>query len=637
MATKKIGIETMFVPLSMLDEDPGNPRRTDRRAGVEALAASIAAHGLLQPLGVVPGDKDGRHTVKFGGRRLAALRLLAESKKIGRTAGIACRTLTEKEAAEAALAENVSRIAMHPADEFEAFSDLHAAGAGLSVEQIATRFGMSAHTVRQRLRLAGISPVILAHYRDGRLTLEQVMAFTVTDDHAAQERVMEALPEYLRSAHSIRSQLTQGDVSTTDRRAMFVGVAAYEAAGGAVRRDLFTEGDGGWLTDPTLLDRLVLDRLTREAEAIKGEGWAWVQPVVPLPPAIHAMRRIYPETVALSQEDEAQLQVLTERLDAAEQGAEGEDFTEEDAEISRIQEQIDAIRDREEAYQADDMARAGAFVSLGWDGRLSVTRGLLRADADDVDAPVQDGEGEAEGRVVPFASAGGAQQAKPVGLSDALRGELAAHRTAGLQAEVAMRPHLALCLLIQALLQGGDDTCHARVLPPALHAACPGIDETEARKQLAETEAPFAAWKLPERGALLPWLVERDTETLLAILAPLVARGVDAGCQTWDAADAGHGAAQVAGIALLDMRRFWQPTVASYLGRVSKAQILDAVRDGAGAAAAKRLEGMKKEPMAEAAAGLLDGKGWLPALLRTPTLPETAEDEEDELMAAAAD
>ena len=135
--------------------------------------------------------------------------------------------------------------------------------------------------------------------------------------------------------------------------------------------------------------------------------------------------------------------------------------------------------------------------------------------------------------------------------------------------------------------------------------------------------------RVPAEDALLPWLIEQDTDTLLALLAPLVARGIDAGHQDWTTErGATSEASQLARIALLDMRLWWKADAGSYFGRVPKGMILDAVRDGAGVAAAAALSALKPAPRAGAATQQRDGTQWLPSRLRVPpaaTLAEAAE------------
>ena len=197
------------ISLSKLTPSPANVRRTGAGAGIEALAASIQAHGLLKSLVVQPkldsdGQETGRYEVVAGARRLAALKLLAKQKRVTKGIIIPCRVLDGEnvDGSEASLAENVVRQDMHPADQFEAFARLHEGGTG--IEDIAARFGVSAHTVRQRLRLAVVSPALIQAYRDEVLTLDHLTAFAVTEDSEAQERVFGQLQEWQRTPDTIR-------------------------------------------------------------------------------------------------------------------------------------------------------------------------------------------------------------------------------------------------------------------------------------------------------------------------------------------------------------------------------------------------------------------------------------------------
>ena len=136
---------------------------------------------------------------------------------------------------------------------------------------------MNPTVVKQRLKLAAVSDKLLDVYAEDGMTLEQLMAFTVTNDHARQEQVWEALARTCnKEPYYIRRQLTEGAVRAADKRAQFVGVDTYEAAGGIVMRDLFEHDDGGWLQDPALLDRLVIEKLQAEAETLRAEGWKWI-------------------------------------------------------------------------------------------------------------------------------------------------------------------------------------------------------------------------------------------------------------------------------------------------------------------------------------------------------------------------
>ena len=248
--------DTIQIPLNKLVPWEGNVRKTSSRAGLHELEASIAAHGLLQSLVVRKKDKNA-FAVIAGGRRLQALQHLAARNSIPVDYPVSCRLITNgTDDTEISLTENTVREQMHPADEFDAFHAL--IEKGIPVEDIAARFGVSKTVVRKRLKLARLSPAVLEAFRSEDLTLAQVMAFAVSDDHALQEEILENLSPYNDEPDDIRDALTESDIPATDPRVRFVTLSVYEEAGGATRADLFTHDESGvFILDPGLLDRLV--------------------------------------------------------------------------------------------------------------------------------------------------------------------------------------------------------------------------------------------------------------------------------------------------------------------------------------------------------------------------------------------
>jgi ParB family transcriptional regulator, chromosome partitioning protein len=203
---------------------------------------------------LVVAKKGDKHHVVAGARRFAALRKLAKEKAIPKTFDVPCRVIDAAGSTETSLAENVIRTAMHPADQFDAFRSL--VDEGMGVEEIATRFGVTATTVRQRLKHANVAPGLFELYRADEINLDQLMALAVTDDHAAQERVWDSAQEWQRNPNSLRRALTETMVdAASDPRARFVGLEAYINAGGQIDRDLFQPEHEGYLTDPAKLDR----------------------------------------------------------------------------------------------------------------------------------------------------------------------------------------------------------------------------------------------------------------------------------------------------------------------------------------------------------------------------------------------
>ena len=185
--------ELLLISLPQLRVSKRNVRKTPG-APVTALAASIARVGLLQNL-IVTACTDGEHYEVVGGkRRLAALKLLAQKKRLPNTFEVPCLVVLDASARTVSLTENVQRQAMSPADELEAWRAL--ADEGRSVEEIAADFGVTPLVVKQRLKLANVSTRLLADYREATITLNQLMALAITDDHAAQEAAFYDVPEW---------------------------------------------------------------------------------------------------------------------------------------------------------------------------------------------------------------------------------------------------------------------------------------------------------------------------------------------------------------------------------------------------------------------------------------------------------
>ncbi|WP_322994348.1 ParB/RepB/Spo0J family partition protein [Castellaniella sp.] len=392
--------ETVFIPLNKLKKHPKNARKTPHsEASIEAKAASIAVKGILQNLVVEPerdseGEPTGCYLVSIGeGRRLAQM-LRVKRKEIKKTEPIRCVIDTANDAAEISLDENVTRENLHPADEFERFREL-SEDRGWGAEEIAARFGTSAHVVKQRLRLGAVSPKLIQVYRDGGLTMDQLQAFAITDDHARQEQVFENL-SYNKESWIIRRDLTACNVAASDRRAVFVGAEAYTEAGGNIIRDLFTEDRGGFYEDAALLDRLVLDKLERIAADIrKAEGWKWVSAHIDWPHA-HGMRRTYPQTVELSDEQEAAYDAAQEELERLTTEWEDGDTDlppEVDQRLAELEAEIERIDALRHAYDPDEIARGGVFVVLSHEGEARIERGFIRAE-DEAPEPEEAEDGE---------------------------------------------------------------------------------------------------------------------------------------------------------------------------------------------------------------------------------------------------
>jgi ParB family chromosome partitioning protein len=615
-----------FIPLNRLKKSPPNARRTPHSAAdIEALAASTREKGLLQPPVVEPelgpdGQPTGDYLVTIGeGRRLSQL-LRAKRKEIRKTQPIRCVVDTAHDAFEISLDENVTRFAMHPADQFEAFRDL-AESKGWSAEEIGARFGVSPALVRRRMRLGAVSPVLMAAYRAEDLTLDQLMAFGVSVDHARQEQVFADL-SYNRSPTFIRRMMTEHEVEASDRRARYLGVEAYETAGGRVRRDLFSEDGQGWFEDAVLLDRLVLDKLAAEAEAIRlAEGWLWAEARLDFP-YDHGGRRVYPRVIEPDGDTQARLDALAEEYDGIVAACGDEALSEEqDARLTQIDAELAAARP--ERYDPEAVARGGLFVILAHDG-VRIERGFIRPGDEAEPEADPDATGEADGD----AAGGGQLPCETVErretrktLSERLVADLTAHRTAALRDALAEQPRVAFlaalhALTLQTFYRDGETCLDLRVSSLALESHAEGLVETAAGCSL---EARHALWagQLPDNPeALLATLQALPDEGRLALFAHVVSLSVNAVQRVGASRRALAHAGVLVDLLDLDMTRYWTATASSYFSRVTKALIAEAVAEGVSPEAAEPLAGLDKASMAARAEELLSGTGWLPPLLR---------------------
>ncbi|MBN9291303.1 MAG: ParB N-terminal domain-containing protein [Hyphomicrobium denitrificans] len=636
------------IPFNKLVLSQSNVRRVKAGIAIEELAEDIARRTLLQSLTVRPvlddeGNETGMYEIPAGGRRYRALELLVKRKRLPRNAPIPCIIRTDGIAEEDSLAENVQRAPLHPLDQFRAFLALREKGQ--SEEEIAAAFFVSVTVVRQRLRLAAVSPKLLGVYAEDGMTLDQLMSFTVNPDHERQEQVWDALQHsYNKEPFYIRRLLTEGAVRASDKRTQFVGTEAYEAAGGTILRDLFEPDDGGWLQEPPLLEKLVADKLEREADAIRAEGWKWIEVVTELPYGYgHGLRQLSGREVPLTDEEAATRDALQAEFDDLEaEYAEAQEVPEEiDQRLGEIETALEALEDRPVVYEPGDIARAGAFVSIDSTGALSIERGYVRPEDE---LPIDDDEDtdgdESDRRRMTSAEEDSDTDAAAVDepeeddgnrpLSDRLMTELTARRTLALREAVANDPDVAFRAALHALClklfyHYGFDTCLEIDAKSVLFGHTPGLADTPAAKAI---DARHKAWdaQMPEDSSdLWDMLVELDSDSRQALFAHCIGLTINAVHQPYDRRPkALRHAGRLASAVALDMAAAgWKPTVDAFLGRVTKARILDAVREAKGDKPAERMAHLKKAEMAKEAERLLDGTGWLPEPLRTAGVGST--------------
>ena len=642
------------IPFDKLVLSQSNVRRIKAGVSIEELADDIARRTLLQSLTVrrvlgADGGETGMFEIPAGGRRFRALELLVKQKRLARSAPVPCIVREDGLAEEDSLAENIQRAPLHPLDQFHAFLALRQKGQ--SEEEIAAAFFVSVAVVRQRLRLASVSPKLLDLYAEDGLTLDQLMAFTVSGDHERQEQVHERLIHaHAREPWTIRRLLTEGAVRAADKRARFVGLDAYAEAGGTILRDLFQGDDGGWLQDAGLLERMVTERLEREAVSVRAEGWRWIEVAADYPYGhTFGLRRLLGETVALtSDETEARdaLQAEVDRIEASSDDA----LTEEsDQRLGEIEAMLAAFEERPVTFEPADIARAGAFVSIGSDGRIRIERGYVRPEDETPAAAETDRDIDTDAGGTPAMPAqvrqdGGGLRSDPLAMAetvplsepdedaglkpipDRLMSELTAHRTLALRHALSERPDIAVLaalhvLCLKVFYRFGLDSClDLDIRSVAFTAQAPGLNDSRLATRLGERHQAWAAALPREPGDLWHALVGFDRDSREALFGYCVSLSVNALVEPYNRRPRAlaHADRLAAAVDLDMVAAGWTPTVATYLGRVSKARILDAVREAKGEAAARRIAPLKKGEMAVQAETLLAGSGWLPEPLRTP-------------------
>ncbi|EBX2096304.1 hypothetical protein DRE17_24505 [Salmonella enterica subsp. enterica serovar Coeln] len=619
--------EEVSVPLASLIKSPLNVRTVPYSAeSVSELADSIKGVGLLQNLVVhaLPGD---RHGVAAGGRRLAALNMLAERGILPADWPVRVKVIPQELATAASMTENGHRRDMHPAEQIAGFRAM--AQEGKTPAQIGDLLGYSPRHVQRMLKLADLAPVILDALAEDRITTEHCQALALENDTARQVQVFEAAcqsgwggkPE----VQTIRRLVTESEVAVAgNSKFRFVGADAFSPD--ELRTDLFSD-DGDGYVDRVALDAALLEKLQAVAEYLReAEGWEWcagrMEPVGECREDAGTYRCLPEPEAVLTEAEEERLNELMTRYDALENQCEESDLLEAEMKLMRCMAKVRAWTPE---------IRAGSGVVVSWCyGNVCVQRGVqLRSEddvADDADRTEQVQE-----------------KASVEEISLPLLTKMSSERTLAVQAALMQQPDKSLALLAWTLCLNVFGS-GAYSSPARIYLECGHYSLTSAAPSGKEGTAFMALMAEHFRlAALLPDEWERDMttflslsqEVLLSLLSFCTACSIH-GVQTRECGHTSRSPLDSLETAIgFHMRDWWQPTKANFFGHLKKPQIIAALNEAGLSGAARDAEKMKKGDAAEHAEFHMKDNRWVPGWMCAPR-PQTDATERTDNLADAA-
>jgi ParB family chromosome partitioning protein len=630
-------IQSVKVKNLTLSKD--NVRKSNRDAGIDTLAANIAAQGLLQNLIVTPLKKAGTFTVKAGGRRLRALQRLIEQGTLPADHTVPVLVISDDDnPIEASLTENFQRVPMNPADECTAFNFL--IQKGMTAEDVAKRQGVTTRFVEQRVRLAELAPPVFEALAAGEITLGVAQAYAVTTDVDRQTRVFAQMKTsyYGDNPDNIRRTILNGTVKANDAKARFVGREAYVAAGGRIEGDLFaTEGDENWI-DVDLIETLAASKLeAAAAELARDQGLAFVTPIAATHVPYDLERQLHEYHAPardLTKDETARVEVLSAENDALVDQLEQElpDGSAEaeaaNARIEAIERELETIEDARHEIDPALKSQIGTFLYIGGDGEPRVhTRLFSEKPVVDPNAPPKESGGAAGD-----GDAGDAEQGPK--LSATLIDELATQRRQILVAHVASDPGLALDLTIFLMAQNvvfeqAHIPNHSTLKSSAAAFPIFGFrDEGSMASQTIDDQRQ----KLDTSWAGLPTMTARfdafralDDEARGAWVAYSIARTLEPTLNVAEGYRSNGFHDHLGRLLDIQVENWWRPTAENFFGRVKKTVMLDALEEIGGPILRGRYKDAKKSDLAGTCASLCNGQGIVEAEIRekaTAWLPE---------------
>ncbi|HGM5003745.1 TPA: ParB/RepB/Spo0J family partition protein [Serratia marcescens] len=567
------------VPLGKLVKSDLNVRKRDPKPeAIAELAASIRAVGVLQNL-VVCKVKGGKHAVVAGGGRwwpVVALQALREAGDIDDTYPVSCKAVPLADAVVVSLTENGQREDMHPADQIAAFRAL--SEDGQSAAQIAGLLGYSTRYVQKLLKLGAMHPNLLALLAVDDINLDQLQALASIDSPDRQMQAWEVGDDFYngREPATLRRRVLNDEIPADGNAALaLVGPNVYEAAGGEIRHDLFS--DCGFVTYPLLLDTLTLQTLENIAAQLAAhEGWAWSMGRIDAIRTWEDDREHYsplaqPIGELTELEQEAQTQRGLRHNELIEEGDAAADPADADTlykAAERIEAEISAVQARANiaAWDVQTKADAGVVVSF-YRGEQTVQRCVVRLAAEDDDT---DSETRGDNNETPQQ----APENQTKGYSAALLRSLTAEWTLAVQAALTGNPQVALALLVHTLLTKMHTPRAGSVLGASvsqqrgtlLTHATASAETDRAMTRLNEVEQNWMA-RLPKGWEQdFTVLIDWPMPTLLDLLAFCVSGGIDGLCEKTDRNV--RAGAQLDGLEAalgFTLRDWWVPTAQNCL------------------------------------------------------------------------
>lgn len=576
------------IKLSQLRLSPLNVRRV-KPDGIEALADDIAAHGLIQNL--LAYEDSGLFHVFAGGRRYRALQALKKRKTISSGFLVLVDVRDQAEAVELSLAENYQRQDMHPADAVRAFVALRD-GSGMSAAEIAVRFGQAESYVTKLLRLGSLNPVLLIVFAKDGFSLEVAKALTLSEDHAAQAEAFERCGP---NAIAIRRFLTSQKMTTESGPFRFVGHEAYEAAGGTITPDLFSQGSEGYADQPQLIEELAQSKLAEIADEFRAQGWSEVRISLDIPSDIHAKASIWPAGEREPTGTEAQRLADIEDQRSARISEIDEDEQWRDPVLRTLGDERMTLTDGLKFFTDEQRSAGGVIGYIDRSGALATKFFRVRSEEPE------------RGKTDP---------ALPAPLYSAnLVSDLKRIKTQAVQDAVAQDADLALDILIDALAARLLHGAYSHQLGATIIAERANVEVDEAlmegcrikrvEERMSET---FAALPCHGRFATIRAM---ETSQKMQLLAGLVALTIDGTLASGTHPGERHAIVdQIARAAGIDIAGAWTAG-AAFFDKMRKSSLLTVLTEACGPAAAENCSKLKRAELAVAVAERLP-VGWLP-------------------------